>query len=120
MSNLKTSLRMLCNNQDILGGIIITKDGMLIESYAVENPMAETLGALMSNVALVIKTSLQDLGHQEFNRYVIQSNKGRIYLVDLGKAVLIALTDLNIELGKVNMALFQAANEIKKSGRIDI
>ena len=120
MSNLKTSLRMLCNNQDILGGIIITRDGMLIESYAVDPKVAEMLGALMSNVALVIKTSIQDLGYQEFSRYVIQSNKGRIYLVDLGKSVLIALTDLNIEIGKVNMALFQAANEIKKSGRIDL
>jgi len=120
MSNLKTSLRMLCNNQDILGAIIITKDGMLIEVYAVENPLAEMLGALMSNVALVIKNSLQDLGHHEFSRYVIQSNKGRIYLVDLGKSLLIALTDLNVEPGKVNMALFQAANEIKKSGRIEL
>jgi len=120
MSNLKTSLRMLCNSQEILGALIITKDGMLIESYAVENPTAEMLGALMSNVALVIKNSLHDLGHKEFNRYVIQSNKGRIYLVDLGKSVLIALTDLNVEAGKVNMALFQAANEIKKSGRLDL
>lgn len=120
MSTIKATLGALCANDFVRGGLIITKDGMIIESALQNVSEAETLGAFMSQIALTIKNSLSQLGHEEFTRYVIQSSKGQIFLVDLGQSVMIALTDLDVDIGKVNIALFQAANEIKKGGRLDI
>lgn len=120
MSTLKSSLNVLCNNKNVRSALVITKDGMVIESAMDNMSEAESLAALMSHIALTIKHSLAAAGHQDYTRYVIQSNKGMIFLVDLGKSVLIALTDLEIDSGKVNVALFQAATEIKKSGRLEI
>lgn len=120
MSTIKATLGAFCNNDFVRGGLIITKDGMIIES-AIENVKeAETLGAFMSQIVITIKNSLSELGHNEFTRYVIQSSRGQVFLVDLGQSIMIALTDLDVDIGKVNIALFQAANEIKKSGRLDI
>lgn len=120
MNSLKSVLKILCNSDYMLGALIITKDGMVIESNLSGKHNAETLGAFMSQVAQTIKNSLKSLGHSDFTRYIMQSNQGRIYLVDLGKSVLIALTELDVDAGKVNVALFQAANEIKKTGRLDV
>lgn len=120
MNTLKSILKILCNSDYMLGALIITKDGMVIESNLEGKYNAETIGAFMSQVALTIKHALKSLGHDEFTRYIMQSNQGRIYLVDLGKSVLIALTELEVDPGKVNVALFQAANEIKKTGRLDV
>lgn len=120
MSNIKATLNSLCGTESIHNALIITKDGMVIESNFVDQRDAETLGAFMSQVGLTIKNGLANMNMTDFTRYVIQSNEGRIFLVDLGKSMLIALTDLEIDAGKVNVALFQAANEIKKTGRLDI
>lgn len=120
MSTIKSTLNILCSNDFIRGGLIITKEGMTIESNLENSQDADALGAFMSQIALTIKNSLTELGHAEFTRYVIQSSKGRVFLVDLGMAVLIVLTELDVDAGKMNVALFQAANEIKKSGRLEI
>ena len=120
MNTLKSILKILRNSDYMLGALIITKDGMIIESNLDAGQNAETLGAFMSQVALIIRNSLNSMGQHEFIRYIMQSNQGRIYLVDLGKSVLIAMTELDVDPGKVNVALFQAANEIKKTGRIDV
>ena len=119
MNQLPQILKNLCEAKD-LGALIITKDGMMIESNLSEDFDGETLSAFMSQVALVIKSSLRELGHEEFTRFILESNQGKVYLVDLGAAVLITLVPSNIKPEEINVALFQAANEIKKMGRLDV
>jgi len=120
MNSIKSALKVLCNNKAVRGALIITKDGMVIEANLDKPEEAEAFGAFMSNIALTIKNSLSTMGHDDFNRYVIQSNQGRIFLVDLGNSVLIALTEIDIEMGQVNVALFQAATQVKKTGRLEV
>lgn len=119
MNSLPQILTNLCEGKD-LGALVITKDGMVIDSQLGEDYESEALSAFMSQVALTIKTSLASLDHHEFTRYIIETNQGKIYLVDLGKSVLIALASSDVKAAEINVALFQAASEIKKTGRIDI
>lgn len=119
MNTLAQVLSNLCDGRE-LGALVITKDGMLIESHISDDYQADTIGAFMSQVALVIKSSLQEMGHDSFTRYILESNQGKVYLVDLGKSVLIALAPSEADPSEMNIALFQAANEIKKTGRLDI
>ncbi|MBF0171167.1 MAG: roadblock/LC7 domain-containing protein [Nitrospinae bacterium] len=120
MNPLKGALKNLCGPGGMTGALIITKDGMLIESHLEGDVRGETLGAFMSQVALTIKNGMAPMGHTAFTRYIMQSSQGKIYLEDLGKSLLIALSGLDVDSGKVNVALFQAANEIKKTGRLDV
>lgn len=120
MNSLKSTLKILCNNKQISGALVITKDGMIIESDLGDKFDGETIGAFMSLVAVTIKNSLNSMGHEDFTRYVMQSDNGQIYLVDMGKSFLISLTERDIDTGEINIALFQAANGIKKMGRFDV
>lgn len=119
MNSLTQVLHNLCEGKD-MGALVITKDGMMIDSFLAEDFDGETLGAFMSQIALNIKAPLQTLGHDEFTRYILESNQGKVYLVDLGKALLIVLAGDNIKQDDLNVALFQAASSIKKTGRIDV
>ncbi|MBI4827406.1 MAG: roadblock/LC7 domain-containing protein [Nitrospinae bacterium] len=119
-TSLKSALTVLCGAKNVRGGLIITKDGMIIESNIEDKKQAETLGAFMSHIALNIKISLKELGATDFTRYVLQSNKSRVFLVDLGKSVLVTLTDPDVDTAAINVAIYQAANQIKKSGRLDV
>jgi predicted regulator of Ras-like GTPase activity (Roadblock/LC7/MglB family) len=119
MRSLTDILQSLCEGKD-MGALVITKDGMVIESLISDDYERETLSAFMSQVALMIKNPLAQLGHDGFSRYVMESNQGRVFLVDLGQAVLIALTGVDVKIEDLNVAIYQAANEIKKTGRIDV
>jgi len=121
MSNLKSILSTLCKGS-IEGALVITLDGMVIETHQLDKRMGETLSAFMSQVSATAKYALKRMGHNEYTRYVITTSQGKkVYLVDLGKSVLIALADDDKKTaGQVNIPLFQAATEIKKTGRIDV
>jgi hypothetical protein len=117
---LKSVLKSLCGARGVRGALIITKDGMVIESNLPPPYNADTLAAFMSQIALTITNSLNGLGVNEFTRYVMQSSQSKIYIVDLGRSALIALADMDVDAGEMNVAIFQAANTIKKTGRIEI
>lgn len=120
MITLKSVLKSLCGSKGVSGALIITKDGMVIDFNLPPPYNAETLAAFMSQIAVTITNSLAGLGVNEFTRYVMQSGQSKIYIVDLGKSALIALADVDVDAGEINVALFQAANTIKKTGRIDV
>ncbi len=120
MKTLKFVLETLCSNDAVLGALIITKEGMMIESELNRNYDGETIGAFMSHMAATIKNALGSMGHTEFTRYVVASEEGKIYLVDLGISFLLAITPTGVDEGNINVALFQAANEIKKTGRLSV
>lgn len=120
MNSLKSILTILCSNDCITDALIITKGGMVIESELDERYDSESIGAFMSQVALTIKNSLGGFGYEEFTRYVMQSDKCDVYLMDLGNSALISFAKKDAEVSRVNVALFQAANEIKKGERLDV
>ncbi len=119
MSALSVILDSLCE-KSITAALIITLDGMIIESSQIEKDSAESLSAFMSQITVTIRNSLKNLGHSEFTRYIIRTNQHRVYLVDLGKSTLVAVAEQDVSVDEVNVALFQAATQIKKTGRLDV
>lgn len=117
---LKSVLKSLCGSKGMQGALVITRDGMVIESNLSPPHNAETLAAFMSQISVTITNSLSGLGVKEFTRYVMQSGQSKIYIVDLGRSALIAIADVDVDAGEMNVAIFQAANTIKKTGRIDV
>ena len=120
MITLKSVLKSLCGSKGVVGALVITKDGMVIESNLPPSHNPETLAAFMSQIAVTVTNSLNMLGVKEFTRYVMQSGQSKVYILDLGRSALIALADVDVDAGEVNVAIFQAANSIKKTGRIDV
>ncbi|MFW2330927.1 MAG: roadblock/LC7 domain-containing protein [Nitrospinota bacterium] len=118
MNPIKAILKRFCSIKKMRGALVITKDGLIIENHLESDAKAETLGAFMSQVAQTINNSLIVMNEESWVRYTLESNHERVYIENLGKSLLIALSEIDVDTGKINIALFQAANEIKKTGRI--
>lgn len=112
-------LDKLNRHKQIDGSMLITRDGMIIAAAIPAEVSKESVAAFLSSIGLALKTSLQDLGVDGFTRYSISTIDKRIILMDLGKMFLIIFTPLDIDVANVNVEVFQAANMIKKSGRLD-
>jgi predicted regulator of Ras-like GTPase activity (Roadblock/LC7/MglB family) len=117
VNQIAITLERLCN-KEITGSLVITKDGMVVESCNIDKELGITLGAYMSQIALMVRNSIKNMGKNGFSRYIIESNTSKMFLVDLGTSALLALANKESNEEEINVALFQAANELKKSGRL--
>ncbi len=119
-TGITTILNQLNSTEGIKGSLIITPDGMPVTSQLPDNQDEETLAAVSSSIFLAISKSMEKLNTGGVIRYVLNAEFGRTFLVDLDKMILIILAEKDIKLAKVNVAIFQAANAIRKSGRLDV
>ena len=119
-TEINTILDQLNSTEGVKGSLIITPDGMPVTSQLPENQDEEALAAVSSSIYLAISKSMEKLNTGGVIRYALCAEFGRTFLVDLGKMILIVLAEKEIKLAKVNVAIFQAANSIRKSGRLDV
>lgn len=119
IDNIKPILENLNKNSGIRGSIIMTKDGIIITSDFEKDYNEDLFAAISSSISLTLNSSLKE-ADTTFSRYVITTDNGKLLLLDIGKTILIILTENDINLAQLNLAIFQAAAMIKKSGRIEI
>lgn len=112
-------LEKLNRNKEVEGSMLITKDGLIIASSLPEAVSKEKVSAFTSAAAQALTLSIRDLNVGGFTRYTMISNEKRVIIIDLGKSYLVVLTPKDINLANVNVDVFQAANMIKKSGRLE-
>jgi predicted regulator of Ras-like GTPase activity (Roadblock/LC7/MglB family) len=117
---INTILKQLNSTDGIKASLIATPDGMPVTQLKTSVFKGEELAAISSSIYLAIKKSIEKLDLRDMTRYVLCGSLGKIFIICLGKMILIVLTENDIALAKVNVAIFQAANSIRKSGRLDI
>ncbi|MBI5186537.1 MAG: roadblock/LC7 domain-containing protein [Nitrospinae bacterium] len=113
-------LKQLNATEGIKGSLIITPDGMPVASLLEGGQDMDTVAAISSSIYLSITKSMEKLAIGDVNRYLLCTEFARFFIIGLGKMILIVLAAHNIQIAKVNVAIFQAANAIKKSGRLDV
>lgn len=113
-------LKRLNATEGIKGSLLMTPDGMPVTSLLGDGQDGETLSAVASGIFLSIHKSMGKLDLGEVTRYVLCTEFGRVFIISLGKMLLLVLAAPNIKIAQVNVAIFQAANSIKKSGRLEV
>lgn len=113
-------LKQLNATEGVKGSLIITPDGMPVASLLEGGQDEETLAAISSSIYLSITKSIEKLDLGEAVRYLLCTEFGRVFVIGLGKMILIVLAAQNIHIARINVAMFQAANAIRKSGRLDV
>jgi len=113
-------LQKLNATEGVKGSLLITPDGMPVSSMVGDDQDAETLAAVTSSIYLAISRSMEQLDAGEFTRYLLYTEFGRVFIIGLGNVILIVLAAREIHIPRVNVAIFQATNLIRKSGRLDI
>lgn len=113
-------LKRLNSTDGIKGSLLMTPDGMPVTSLLGDGQDGDALAAISSSIFLAINKSMGKLDLGEVTRYVLCTEFGRVFIISLGKMILLVLAAQNIKIAQVNVAIFQAANSIKKSGRLEV
>ena len=114
MSLIKPLLSKFNKNEGVMGSLICTHDGMVIESEIGERFDREMISALISSVGLSLSTACGELGYGHFSRFLVKASKGNVLLANLGKSFFVGLLDRAVDSQKINVAVFQVTNELKK------
>lgn len=114
MSQIKPLLSKFNKSAGVIGSLICTHDGRIIESELSERFDREMISALISSVGLSLSTACGELGYDYFSRFLVTASKGNVLLANLGKSFFIGLLDRSVDTQKINVAVFQVTNELKK------
>jgi predicted regulator of Ras-like GTPase activity (Roadblock/LC7/MglB family) len=113
-------LKQLNMEVGVKGCIVVTRDGMVVASELGKNLQEEVVGAMASSVVLRTRGALKAIGAQDFERFVMSANYGKMVFVEAGEAYLVVVLDKNINLDVTLIAIAGAAYRIKNMGQIRI
>lgn len=112
-------LNKLNRNEDILGSLVITQEGMVVMSALGAGHNPETFAAFCSSVGLTLSKSLINLKIETFHRYILSSEDYKLFIVNIGNLFLVVITHIDANLSEMNVLLYQAESLIRKTGRLD-
>jgi hypothetical protein len=100
----------------VKGSMVVTPDGIVVAS-ALENLgkelNEETVAALSSHMIVSGRRALERIGHQPFNRVILNSSWGRLIFLDLEIAFLVVIASENIKLGNILIEIDSTAYKIR-------
>lgn len=119
MINISQILKKLNRVEKIKGSMLITMEGMIIASEITIDIDKERLAAFCSSLGMTIFNSFNKIRVEPFTRYMVNSDKWKLCLVNIGKSYLIVVADLNIDMIMLNVELYQTQNMLKKTARLE-
>ncbi len=114
MISIKVILEKLNRRAGVVGSLVCSHDGMVVESALGDRFDGEALAALASSVDMAIGNGCKAIEFHRYTRYQITSSSGNLILTDLGKSLFVVILDASADLPQINVEIFQASNEIKK------
>ena len=114
MSQIKPILGKFNESNGVVGSLICTHGGIIIESAISERFDREMISALVSSVGLSLSNATRELGYEHFSRFHVSASKGTVVLANLGESFFVGLLEKKVETEKINVAVYQATNELKK------
>lgn len=103
----------LVKTQGVMGGLLVGKDGLVVQSLMVEEDDAEVLGALAANMFDTIAKTTQRLGIGSVNDAIVGAREGSLQMRSAGDLVLVVICEYPINLGEVRLAMNRAARMVE-------
>jgi uncharacterized protein len=104
----------LVKTEGVIGGLLVGRDGLVIQTLMIEEEDAEVLGALAANMYDTIAKTTQRLGIGSLSDTIIEAKNGTLLLCSAAEQVVIAICQQPVRLGEVRLALLKAARLVEK------
>jgi predicted regulator of Ras-like GTPase activity (Roadblock/LC7/MglB family) len=111
-------LQQLNRQIGVKGSMVVGPDGLVVTSELGDELDMEVVAAMASNTIRSSKRALNLLGNPRFDRFILISAYGRIVFVDIDPAILLVVTDKNINIDFTMMEIEGAAHRIKNSWKM--
>ena len=113
---LNQTLEEIMNNSfDIMGALIVSRDGLLMASRLPAGLDDARVGAVSAGVLSLGVRSISQLGRGEFKQILAQGTKGNVIVTSAGsKAAFVVLTNPSVNLGMAFLEANEGAEQISR------
>src|SRR5436853_5981774 len=102
----------LVKTEGVIGGLLVGRDGLVIQTLMIEEDDAEVLGALAANMFDTIARTTQRLGIGPLNDTIVGARDGSLQIRGAGELVLVVICDNHVRLGEVRIEMSKAARMV--------
>jgi len=117
---MKAILENLNHSVGVVGSAVMTHDGMLVTSAIGDRRDEDALTAIGSSLVHSARKSLRSFDASELKLMTIDGSRGRIVLVDAGKAFLLVITDAHVALDATLLDIRSTVGRLKKAISLDV
>ncbi|MEI6043817.1 MAG: roadblock/LC7 domain-containing protein [Chloroflexota bacterium] len=93
----------------VIGGLLVSKDGLVVQSLMIEEEDADVLGAMAANTFDNIARTTERLGIGRLNDSIIGAKEGTLLVREAGELVLVVICQQPVNIGEVRLAMSRAA-----------
>lgn len=104
----------LVKTEGVVGGLLVGRDGLVIQTLMIETEDAEVLGALAANMFDTIARTTQQVGIGPLNNTIIEAENGSLLMHAAAGQVMIAICQPPVRIGEVRLALLKAARLVEE------
>ncbi len=109
-------LKGLADVPGVRGSMVVTQDGIVVDSLLGRNLREEIVGAMAASLILGTKKALEKTGRPAFEYLTVVSTHGKMIVADTGSAFLVVVLDRNIDLGHAELEIRSAVRKVKTLG----
>ena len=113
-------LEKLNRGLGVRGSMVVTDDGIVVQSLLGKDLEEERVAAMSSSVIQTTQRALQAVGLPRFISYILTAAHGKMVFFDVSKAFLVVLTEKNVNIDLTLIEMRAASQKIKALGHIEI
>ena len=111
-------LNSLNKVEGVHGSLLMGKDGLVIAADLGTDVDENAVAAVGSQILSSLQGALRRMDMGSFRRFLVTGSEGKIMISDAGNALLVALLDLDANIGLVGVEMRSAIEEIKRKIRM--
>lgn len=98
----------------VIGGLLVGKDGLVVQSLMVEDEDAEVLGAMAASMFDTVAKTTERLGIGRLNDAIVGARDGSLQMREAGELVLVVICQNPVNLGEVRLAMSRSARRVRE------
>jgi predicted regulator of Ras-like GTPase activity (Roadblock/LC7/MglB family) len=111
----RSVLKALADVPGVRGSMVVTQDGIVVDSLLGRNLRVEVVGAMAASVIHGSKRVAEKAG-QVLESFSLVSTHGKMIVSDTGSAFLVVVLDRNIDLGSAELEIRSAVRKVRNLG----
>ena len=113
---MRSVLTALADVPGVRGSLVVTQDGMVVDSQLGKGLRQEVVGAMAASLILGVRRALETAREPTFESFSLVATHGKMVVADTGAAFLIVVFDRNIDLGHAELEIRSAVRKVKSLG----
>ncbi|MHC4922671.1 MAG: roadblock/LC7 domain-containing protein [Planctomycetota bacterium] len=107
-------LESLADVPGVRGSLVVTLDGMVVDSLLGGTLDNEIVGAMAAGAIQGTKRAVEKAGLETFSQFSMVSTHGKMVVSDTGSTYLIVLLDRKIDLGAAELEIRSAVRRVER------